>query len=68
MVSNTPCLGCPDRHVGCHGACEAYQAFRAHKDQENKINLLEKQSTPDSQMAQDLVTRRIKAIKRGRKS
>ena len=24
---NSPCLGCPDRSVQCHGECEKYQSY-----------------------------------------
>lgn len=24
----SPCLGCTDRQVGCHGNCEKYKAFK----------------------------------------
>lgn len=27
-----PCYQCTERHVGCHGTCEQYAAFRAEKD------------------------------------
>ena len=22
-----PCLNCPQRHLGCHGGCDKYQAY-----------------------------------------
>ena len=25
----SPCMDCPDRHVGCHGECEKYKAYDA---------------------------------------
>ena len=24
----SPCLGCENREIGCHGSCERYQAWR----------------------------------------
>ena len=65
-MSTTPCYGCPDRQVGCHAKCPAYQAFRADKDRENQINLMMQQ--PQSRMADINEKRKTKAIKRGRKS
>lgn len=29
-----PCHNCPERHPGCHGKCEKYQAWKAER---NKI-------------------------------
>lgn len=31
---NAPCKDCEKRTVGCHGHCEAYQAFTAAKQEE----------------------------------
>lgn len=62
-----PCYGCPDRHVGCHAKCPAYQAFRADKDQENSRRLLEQKAIPQSAMADAINKRRTKASKLGRK-
>ena len=32
-----PCgKDCQDRHIGCHGTCEKYLAFRAERDEELK--------------------------------
>lgn len=28
FYGESPCHGCTERHVGCHGACEAYAAYR----------------------------------------
>ena len=28
---NSPCKGCADRAVGCHGRCEKYLAFDAER-------------------------------------
>lgn len=30
-----PCMNCQNRHLGCHGQCEAYKAFRAQRDAAN---------------------------------
>ena len=27
-ANNNPCFECKDRHIGCHGSCEKYQAQR----------------------------------------
>ena len=32
-MRKSPCLGCEDREVGCHGSCETYQEFRAAQDE-----------------------------------
>lgn len=29
---NAPCKDCPDRHIGCHGECEAYQTYNADRE------------------------------------
>ena len=28
MNETSPCKGCPDRQVACHGSCERYKAWR----------------------------------------
>lgn len=28
MCSKNPCHNCADRHIGCHGSCSAYKAFK----------------------------------------
>lgn len=40
-----PCKDCSDRHVGCHGDCEKYKAYRSdleskheHEKQENSYH------------------------------
>lgn len=32
--SGSPCFGCDERHLGCHGDCEEYKAYRDSKVQE----------------------------------
>ena len=27
-----PCMGCTDRHQGCHGKCDKYKEWRAKMD------------------------------------
>lgn len=27
MIGMSPCKGCTDRHVACHGSCEAYKKW-----------------------------------------
>ena len=29
---SSPCKDCPDRKIGCHGRCEAYQSWRLGVD------------------------------------
>ena len=36
MEINSGCLECKDRHIGCHGACERYKAYREKIDERNK--------------------------------
>lgn len=39
MVGITCCKDCQDRHVGCHGTCSEYIAFKTERDQElERIN------------------------------
>lgn len=30
----SPCYGCQDRALGCHGKCEQYAEYRVKKDKE----------------------------------
>lgn len=32
-MNYTPCHGCPERVVGCHGKCEKYAAYRQEHDE-----------------------------------
>ena len=66
-MSTTPCYGCPDRQMGCHGSCPAYQAFRSERDEINRLNLAKQRSVPSSAMAKTITRRRTKAKKHGRK-
>lgn len=34
-LTTSPCKGCEDRYVGCHGKCEAYIAFKRTREKEN---------------------------------
>lgn len=27
-----PCMGCENRHPGCHSECDLYKQFRANRD------------------------------------
>ena len=27
-----PCNNCSDRHIGCHGGCERYLAYKTERD------------------------------------
>lgn len=29
---NPPCKNCSDRHIGCHGSCERYLAYKTERD------------------------------------
>lgn len=31
---NTPCRGCEERRIGCHGGCERYLDWRGIRDQD----------------------------------
>lgn len=33
-MGNTKCKGCQERHVGCHGTCPDYIAFKAEREKE----------------------------------
>lgn len=36
-----PCKDCPDRHIGCHAACDRYAAFlRENKEQKDAIKAI----------------------------
>ncbi len=30
-LASSPCYGCPDRVLGCHGTCEKYTAFKGER-------------------------------------
>lgn len=32
---NSPCKGCPDRYVGCHGKCKLYTDFKEKLEIQN---------------------------------
>lgn len=34
--ADTPCYGCEDRQVGCHGSCKLYFAFKKRLDEINE--------------------------------
>lgn len=34
----SPCKDCTDRHDGCHGKCERYQAFRTEIEERKPNN------------------------------
>lgn len=36
MKITVPCLGCPDREVGCHGNCEKYISFTEENEREKE--------------------------------
>ena len=31
-IGIAPCKGCGKRHIGCHGECEGYQAWKKEHD------------------------------------
>lgn len=39
---DSPCRGCERRHVGCHGRCGEYKAYRAAIDAHNAKRKAEK--------------------------
>lgn len=36
MKITAPCLGCPDREIGCHGNCEKYISFTEENEREKE--------------------------------
>lgn len=36
MNIKSPCMGCPERKVGCHSTCDKYLDYRSKLDGENK--------------------------------
>ena len=35
----SPCLDCPDRHLGCHSTCEKYISFqKLHKEEKARMS------------------------------
>jgi len=37
--TTSPCMGCGDRRMGCHGGCEKYQAWRQILDDQNAARM-----------------------------
>lgn len=35
-----PCKDCKDRHIGCHAACERYQAYRVQQEEISRMRRL----------------------------
>lgn len=35
-MPNSSCMGCTERHEGCHSECEKYKAFRKELDEQNE--------------------------------
>lgn len=58
-----PCLGCPDREVGCHGKCEKYQQFYEECE---KIREERKKIAEQNQVQREIEHRRIKMAAEGR--
>jgi hypothetical protein len=44
----TPCYGCLERNVGCHGSCEKYKSWEAAHQKRRKI-IAENRKQSDSQ-------------------
>ena len=38
-MKNSPCLGCTDRFIGCHGKCESYQEYSAERQKINELRM-----------------------------
>ena len=39
MMTDAPCLDCPDRHVGCHSECQKYKGWLyIHIEERTKFN------------------------------
>ena len=36
-----PCYQCPDRHIGCHAECEAFQEYDRQNKERQKQNLID---------------------------
>lgn len=42
VKKKAPCKGCQDRHVGCHGKCDRYLAFRKEADRLREERLVQR--------------------------
>lgn len=64
--TETPCMDCPDRVVGCHGSCEKYKKFKDEglKDWKKRKRAYEKEYDVESYE----VKSKMRTIKRTRKS
>ena len=36
ICKSSPCMGCENRSIGCHGKCNAYGAYKAILESESK--------------------------------
>lgn len=44
-MKSPPCKDCTERHIGCHGHCEAYKAFHDHHTAEKAARQLQNEMT-----------------------
>lgn len=59
-LTTSPCKGCEDRYVGCHGKCDAYIAFKSIREKE-RTTVSKKKSVDEYQF---IATQRMKKKKR----
>lgn len=45
----TPCYKCEERHLGCHGSCEEYKAFKWQLELERFCRKVETYGNPNYQ-------------------
>lgn len=56
-----PCKDCPNRYVGCHSECRAYQAYRAERETHYQLR------KDLMQLECDAAMRHEKWVRRGRR-
>ncbi len=52
---DSPCNGCPDRKVGCHGRCDRYRVYDRDRQMIRRHRLLAHQGRPDKQRLSNFI-------------
>ena len=59
-----PCKDCPNRQVGCHSSCKAYQEFSAERESVREARLKQRE---ESEFFRDMSRQKEKATKNYRR-
>lgn len=64
-MTDAPCFCCPDRHIGCHGKCDKYQAFAKARERERQYKRLAMAGRPEKHRLKAHIKQAEKNYKRG---